>query len=87
VLAAEHLLRLCRFNLVAELLESLREVGGHVFAAIGPFMKNGQIVTSPLKRSEEREIVLDAPPPLHDFLCFGLVVPEGRVGDGLFDVG
>jgi hypothetical protein len=87
VLAAEHLLRLGGFHFLTEFLESLREVRGDVLSAAGPFVKNRQVVAPPLQRSQEREVVLDAPPALHDFLRFGLVVPEGRVGDRQFDVG
>ena len=87
VFAAEHLLRLGRFHFLTKLLKSLGEVGVNVFPTIGPFVKDRQIVAAPLQRSEKREVVFDAPPPLHDFLRFGLVVPEGRIGDCLFDVG
>ena len=30
--------------------------------------------------------ILDAPPPLHDFLRLGLVAPERGIGNGPFDV-
>ena len=87
VFPAEHLLRLGRFDFLTEFLKSLGKVDGDVFSALRPFEENGQVIAAPLQRSQEREVVLDAPPPLHDFLRFGLVVPEGRVGDRPFDVG
>jgi hypothetical protein len=84
--AAEHLLGLGRFHFLTQFLEALGEVGADVFPAISPLGEHGQVIAPPLQRSQEREVFLDAPPALHDFLCFGLVVPERRIGDRLFDV-
>jgi hypothetical protein len=66
--------------------QALGEVGADVLPASSPLGEHGHVIAPPLQRSHEREVLLDAPPALHDFLCFGLVVPERRIGDRLFDV-
>jgi hypothetical protein len=84
VLAAEHLLRLGRFDFLLELVEAAGEIGDDVLAGVPPFEQHAEVVSTPLQRPEERLVLLEPAAPLHDRLRLVLVVPEpGRV-DPLF---
>jgi hypothetical protein len=67
-----------------ELVQAAFEVGVDVFAGGGPLEQHRQVVGAPLQRLEERQILLGPPPPLHEFLRFGLVAPEAGRGRLLF---
>jgi hypothetical protein len=87
VLAAEHLLRLGPFDLALELVERAFQIRAHVFSTVRPFDEDGNVVYATAQRLTQRDVVFDATPPLHHFLGFGLVVPEGRAGADLLDLG
>jgi hypothetical protein len=87
VLAAEHLVRLRGVDLGLEIVEATGQIGSDIFPGIGPLDQHAEIIGAALQRSLERLLVFDAPPPLHDFLRFGLVVPESGLACPLFYFG
>jgi len=87
VLAAEHLVRLRGVDLRLEVVEATGQIGNDIFAGVGPLDQHAEIIGAALQRSLERLLVFEAPPPLHDFLRFGLVVPEAGFAGSLFYLG
>jgi hypothetical protein len=87
VLAAEHLVRLRGVHLCLEVVEATGQIGSDIFAGIGPLDEHAEIIGATLQRSLERLLVFDTPPPLHDFLRFGLVVPEAGLAGSLLYLG
>ena len=49
--------------------------------------EHSEIVHAAAERIAQRDVVFDTAPPLHHFLRFRLIVPEGRTGDVLLDLG
>src|SRR5262245_41872283 len=86
VLAAQHLLRLGGFNFLSQVGEAVRKIC-QLFSRRRPFVEHDEIVHPTTKRSQQREVIFHTPAALHDFLCFGLIAPEGGIGYGLLDVG
>ena len=87
VLAAEHLLGLGRLHLPLQLVEPALEVGADVLPAVRPFDEHREVVQTAAQRLAQRDVVFDATTPLHHLLRVGLVVPEGRAGGDLLDLG
>jgi len=87
VLAAEHLVRLRGVHFCLEVVEATGQIGSDIFAGIGPLDEHAEIIGAALQRSLERLLVFEAPPPLHDFLRFGLVVPEAGLAGSLLYLG
>jgi len=86
VLTAQHLLRLGAFDVLAQFLEAPGDVCGDVLPRLCPFEKDVEVIAPPLQRAEQREVVIQASPALHDLLRLGLIVPEGWIGDRFFDI-
>jgi hypothetical protein len=87
VLAAEHLVRLRGIDLRLEVVEATCKIGRDVFAGVGPFDQYAEIIGAALQRPLQRLFVFESPPPLHDSLRFGLVVPETGLARPLFYIG
>jgi hypothetical protein len=87
VLAAEHLVRLRGVDLGLEVVEATGQIGGDIFAGVGPLDQHAEVISAALQRSLERLLIFEAPPPLHDFLRVGLVVPEPGLACPFFYVG
>jgi hypothetical protein len=87
VLAAEHLLGLAGVDLRGEVLERAAQVVGHRLAGLGPLDQDGKVVDAPLQSFAEVAIFFEAAAPLEQLLRAGLVFPEIRVSDALFDPG
>ena len=54
---------------------------------VRPLDEHAEIVGAALQRLPQRLLVFEAPAPLHDFLRFGLVVPETGLAGALFYLG
>jgi hypothetical protein len=85
VLAAEHLLRLARIDLLRELVQAATEIVGHGLSGFRPFHEHRQVVGALLQGSAEGLILFEPAPPLQQLLGRRLVLPEIRLGDTLFD--
>ena len=88
VLAAEHLLGLGGLDFLLQLVERRAARSAPTSSPPRPTRRarRGRRCAL-LQRLAQREVVLDAAPPLHDLLRFGLVVPEVGLGDALLDLG
>ena len=80
VRAAEHLLDLGRLDFLIERLERPAEFGIDLFAGLGPFDEDREVIALLAKGFAQIAILLQPFPSLEDFLGFRLVVPE--IGSG-----
>jgi len=78
VLAAEHLAGFGALDLLLEVVERSREIGGDVLPRSGPFEEDTDVVSAALERFEKVAILLEPAAALHDLLRFGLIAPEIR---------
>jgi hypothetical protein len=86
VLAAKHLLGLGGFNLLLERIQRPLEIGGDVFPALHPLEQDAEIVDLLGEAVAQFEVLGETALTLQRLLCFGLVVPEIRGGDLLFEL-
>jgi hypothetical protein len=86
VLAAKHLLGFGGFDLLLEHIERLLQVGGDLLAALCPLEQDTDVVNLLGKAVAEFEILSQATLALQGLLRFGLVVPEVRGRDFLFEL-
>jgi len=84
VLAAEHLLGLASVDGGGQIVEPAREVVGDWLPRFGPLDQHSEIFGTAAKRFAEIAIFFQAPPPLEQLLCAGLVLPEVGIGDAFF---
>jgi hypothetical protein len=87
VFTAEHLLHLGGFDLLLQVVEPALQIGTDVLPSLGPFHEHGEIVHAAAQRITQRDVVFDSAAALHHLLRVGLIVPEGRAGGGLLDLG
>jgi hypothetical protein len=87
VLTTQHLLDLGGLDLVLQGVERTLEIGSDVFAALGPFEKNAEIVELSDERVAQLDLFAQAAATLEGLLSFGLVGPEIGSGDALLDRG
>ena len=86
VLAAEHLLGFRRVDLLFEHVQRLLQICRDVFAALGPLEEHADVVDFPGDAVAQLEILREAPLALQRLLRFGLVIPEIRRCDFLFEL-
>jgi hypothetical protein len=87
VFAAQHTLGLRHFDLRLERPEPRLQVGGDVFAALGPLDEHAEIVLLFLERVRQVDVVLQAAAALQGLLGLGLILPEVRLGYTVFEAG
>jgi hypothetical protein len=87
VLAREHLLGLGSVDLGFEFGEAALEVGGHVFAALGPFEEHAQVGGAARERVTQFDVFAQTASALQSLLRLGLVFPEIGFGDAGFEDG
>ena len=85
VLAAEHLLGFTGVDLRGEIVEGAAEIVGNRLPGLGPFGENGEIFEALAQRLAEVAILFEAAAALQQLLRRGLVLPEVRRRDALFD--
>jgi hypothetical protein len=85
VLAAEHLLGLAGVHFLCQLVEPPREIIRHGLPLLRPLDENVQILGAAAQRVAQRLILFEAAATLEQLLRGGLILPEIRVGDALFD--
>jgi hypothetical protein len=86
VLAAEHLLDLRRIDLRLEIVQAPLEIGGHVLAGFGPLDQHGEVVAAAPERLRERHFLFEPAAAQQQLLRLGLVLPEVRLADAIFDL-
>jgi hypothetical protein len=86
VLAAKHLLGFRGVNLLLEQIERLLKIGRDLLAALCPFEQDTDVVDLLGEAVAEVKILGEAALALQGLLRFGLVVPEIRGGDFLFEL-
>jgi hypothetical protein len=86
VLAAEHLLGFDGVDLRFERIERARQVAADILAAARPFEQDPNVVDLLAEAVALLEIFGKAALTLEGLLCFGLVVPEIRRRDLLFEL-
>jgi hypothetical protein len=87
VLAAQHLLGLGGVHLLFKGIQRLDEIGGDVLATLRPFDQHADVVDLLRQAGAQLAVLGEASLALQRLLRFGLVVPEGRRGDLLFQLG
>jgi hypothetical protein len=87
VLPAEHLLGLGGFDLSLVGTEIPFEIGSDLLAGLGKLDEHAEVVAAPFQRDEQRLIVFEPAPALHDLLRARLVVPESRFFYLAIDIG
>jgi hypothetical protein len=87
VLAPEHLLRFRDVHFAFKVVEAANEIAEDVFALIGPLDQHAQVIAATSERFAQRGVLLEASAPLEHFLRLGLVLPEIRFGNALFELG
>jgi hypothetical protein len=85
VLAAEHFLGLAGVHFLRQLVEPAREIVGDGLPLLRPFDEDVQILGAPAERVDQRLILLETAAALEQFLRGGLIFPEIRIRDALFD--
>jgi hypothetical protein len=83
VFAAQHLLDLGGLDLLAERVERLGEVRGHLFALPRPIDEDADVVDLARQLVAQFEVVGQTTAPLQRLLRLGRVFPEIRSGDSL----
>jgi hypothetical protein len=86
VFAAQHLLGFRGVDLLLERVERVLQVGGDILAALGPFEQDADVVELPGQAVAQLEIFGEPALALQRFLRLGLVVPEVRRRDFLFEL-
>lgn len=86
VLAAEHLLCLDGFDLLLQRVERALQVGLDRLSTLRPFEQYADVVDLLSEAIALLEILSQAALPLQRLLRVGLVVPEIRRGDLLFEL-
>jgi hypothetical protein len=86
VLAAQHLLDLGLVDLRLERIERALEIGGDVFALPRPFEQDAEVFDLGREGVAQLEVFAQAPTTLQRLLGVGLVFPEVRRADPLFDL-
>jgi hypothetical protein len=86
VLAAQHLLGFGRVDLLFEGVERLLQIGGDILAAFGPFEQHADVVELLGEAVAKLEVFRQPALALQRLLRLGLVVPEIRGGDFLFEL-
>ncbi len=84
MLAAQHLLRLSRFDLLVERIEGASQVSQHVFPTARPFQQHANVVGLRGQAGAELDVLRQTALAQQRLLCVGLVVPEVGRGDLLF---
>jgi hypothetical protein len=80
VLAAEHPLDFGRFDLVLEIVEAFGEVRADLFAGLRPLQQDAEVIAAALERGRQADLFFETTAALEHALCFGLVLPEVRIG-------
>jgi hypothetical protein len=80
VLAAEHLLDLAGLHFLLERVERLAELRVDRLPGLRPLGEDGEILAALLQRFRQLALLLEAAPPLQDFLRVDLILPEIRRG-------
>jgi hypothetical protein len=87
VLAAEHFLGFGGIDLGFNGIEGALEVGADILAGARPFEQHAKVVDLFRKAVAQLEVLGEAALTLESFLRLGLVVPEIRRADLLFELG
>jgi hypothetical protein len=87
VLAGQHFLGLGRVHLRFERVQRARQIRDHVLAALRPFEEHADVVDLPGQAVAELDVFGEPALALQRFLRLGLVVPEIRRRDFLFELG
>jgi len=86
VLAAEHLLRLGRFDFPGESIDAAGQIGEDVLAFGSPLREDRQVVLALSKTVDQVAFLFQAAAALQDLLRFGLVFPEVRGCGACFEL-